>query len=628
MSPEEYKQLLFPFENIREEQDTLLILVSKIIQKQKNLLVHAPTGLGKTVAVLGPALNHALKNNKTVFFLTSRHTQHKIAIETLGLIKEKYNPGFNAVSIIGKKWMCLQSGIRQLYSNEFMEYCRKQIEEKKCDFYNNVKKSNKLTQEARLVQSRIQQLCPIATEKFIEICEQEKMCPYEMSTELAKKSQVIIADYYYIFHPLVGNTFLTKIGKSIADLIIIVDEAHNLPNRLKDLASEYLSNVTLKRSLTEARKYEYSETQEVLEQLIHLLKEISSGLSINTEKLILKQDFVKRIEEFIDYEQLIADLEFIGEEVREKQKQSYIGSVSRFLEAWKGKDEGFARILSLKKGFNEPFIQLSYRCLDPSIVAADTINNSYSTILMSGTLMPTSMYRELLNIENSEEHVFKDPFPKKNRLNLIVPQTTTKFIARSEAQYKEISKVCSQLVEKIPGNTALFFPSYSVLDSVNKYLSTSITKPVFVEDPGMGKSERHSVLEKFKSYKDSGAVLLGVASGSFGEGIDLPGDFLKGVIIVGLPLGPPDLETNELIKYYDKKFSKGWHYGYMFPAMIKCFQNAGRCIRSETDTGVVVFLDKRFVWSNYYNCFPRDWDIKISRDYNKEIPRFFNNILI
>jgi len=154
--------------------------------------------------------------------------------------------------------------------------------------------------------------------------------------------------------------------------------------------------------------------------------------------------------------------------------------------------------------------------------------------------------------------------------------------------------------------------------------------------------EKEKILKEFKENKDKGAVLLAVAAGNFGEGIDLPGDFLKGVVIVGLPLEKPDLETKELIDYYEEKYGKGarkptdnansvsgtnsvgFDYGYIFPAITKCLQNAGRCIRSETDKGVIVFLDERFAWENYHRCLPVDMDFKISKVYEERIEKFFN----
>jgi DNA excision repair protein ERCC-2 len=233
------------------------------------------------------------------------------------------------------------------------------------------------------------------------------------------------------------------------------------------------------------------------------------------------------------------------------------------------------------------------------------------------------MYKDILGFNDVKERVFNSPFPKKNRLGLIVPVTTTKFTRRKEEEFKKIATVCSDIVNLVPGNSLVFFPSYALRDSVYFHFSELCKKEIFIEKPRLSKEEKHSLLEEFKSYKDSGACLMGVTSGSFGEGIDLPGDFLKGVIVVGLPLGRPDLEVKELIDYYDTKFGKGWEYGYIYPAMIKTMQNAGRCIRSEKDKGVVVFLDERYAYPQYYNCFPPDYGVRISKMYKERIKDFF-----
>ena len=141
----------------------------------------------------------------------------------------------------------------------------------------------------------------------------------------------------------------------------------------------------------------------------------------------------------------------------------------------------------------------------------------------------------------------------------------------------------------------------------------------------MNKNDKTEMIDNFKNYNKIGAVLLGVSGGSFGEGIDLPGDYLNGVVIAGLPLGKPDLETQELIKYYDKRFGRGWDYGYIYPAILKTMQNAGRCIRSSKDKGVIIFLDERFAWQNYLKCFPDEWKIRITRTPISIIENFFKN---
>ena len=620
MNQEDY---LFPHSKIRDIQDELLKKIDDTIKNKKNLIVHAPTGLGKTAAALGPCLKYALEKDLTVFFLTSRHTQHKIAIETLKKIKEKYNENFNAVSIIGKKWMCPVPGTKELYSGEFAEYCKKAIEDNKCEFYINTRKSGKLTVKAKKIFEEIKQINPCNSEKVIDICKEEKLCPYEISRELASKSSVIICDYYYVFNPSIKDSFFSKTNKEFNNSILIIDEAHNLPSRIKDLASSRLSNQMIKRAIIEAKKYSYNETVENLTKIQDVLNAFSEKLKHEEEILIKKEQFVNALSEDIEYEQLIADLEFVGDDIREQQKQSYIGSIAAFLDSWLGQDEGFTRILSYEEK-KQQLIILSYRCLDPSFVSKDVINNVHSTILMSGTLTPTLMYKELLGIENCDEATLKSPFPEKNKLTLIVPETTTKYSMRSEAQYNKIAKIVAELVNSIPGNSIIFFPSYQIRDNVDRFFSTLSRKTTILEQQNMDKEEKEAVLKNMNKYKKVGAVLLAVTSGNFSEGIDLPGDLLKGVIVVGLPLTKPDLETSQLIEYYDKKFGKGWDYGYLLPGFNKSLQGAGRCIRSETDKGIIVFLDERYIWRNYYRFFPKSWTIKVTKKYNEEIERFFH----
>ncbi|MEK6827990.1 MAG: ATP-dependent DNA helicase, partial [Nanoarchaeota archaeon] len=306
----------------------------------------------------------------------------------------------------------------------------------------------------------------------------------------------------------------------------------------------------------------------------------------------------------------------------DKQKKSFVLSVAKFLESWLGSDIGFGRILT-KTMDKKLKISLAYRCLDPSIAAKEVIEKSYSTVLMSGTLTPTSMYKDILGFkDNILEKEYKSPFPKKNRLNLIVPKTTTKFKERNHRQFSEIAGICSNIVNLIEGNSAVFFPSYELMENIAEHLKCS--KPIFKEKQTLIKQEKEHLLAVFKSHRDKGAVLLGTSTGSFGEGIDMPG-VLKAVIIVGLPLEKPDVEKRLLIEYYDDKFGKGFEYGYVLPAITKCLQNAGRCIRSETDKGAIIFLDERYAWRNYYQCFPEDWEIEVDLDYENVLKGFFDN---
>lgn len=607
--------MLFSHSVVRPSQKELIDAAAKALKEKKHLLAHAPTGLGKTAAVLGPALELALKNDLTVFFLTSRHTQHKIVLEEAKNLMEQNGIHFAVASLIGKKWMCAQE-VENLPSADFAQYCKALVEANQCEFYTNARGKNNLL--AQRILSDLKAGAPMPTETVMAKCVQSKVCPYEVSLMLAEDSKVIIADYYYLFHPSIREALFNKIKKKLEQAIIIVDEAHNLPERVRDLLTFRLSNKIIKLAIQEAKKYNLDVSS--LVEIQEVLNKLSDNLA--DERLIKQESFSDPLNKFKPYDEIIDELELAADLVREDQKISHIGSVAKFLEEWKHGSDGFARIISRK----EMFVTLSNRCLDPALLTKEVFDSCYSSIIMSGTLSPTSMYSDLLGMKNAISMSFPSPFPEKNRLLLIIPRTTTKFTMRSERQYKEIGEICADMANKIPGCVMLFFPSYKVRDSVAGFFSEVYDNKAFFETQGMNKEARQQLLDKFSSYAKTGAALLAVASGSFGEGIDLPG-ILKGVIVVGLPLDKPDLETTELISYYDKKFGKGWEYGYTLPAMTKCIQNAGRCIRSETDRGVLAFVDERYAWPRYKSCFPPEWKLKITKDYSDEIAQFFGKLV-
>ncbi|MBL7100956.1 MAG: ATP-dependent DNA helicase [Nanoarchaeota archaeon] len=604
---------LFPHEEKREIQDKFLQDTVRFLNNGKNFLAHAPTGMGKTT-ILGPALFYGLRKKKTVFFLTPMHTQHKIAIDTLKLIKKKHNMDILAVDFIGKRWMCQQPGVQAMGSSEFAEYCSDLLEKKGCDYYSKIKTKGKLSFEAREILKKLKFLNPLGVEQVCKICGEAKLCPYEMSCVLARKADVIICDYFHVLSPSVRDNLFKKIDKDLSETVLIFDEGHNLPSKTRDLLTADLSTFTLDASIRECKKMEYEDTSKKIKKIKNVLELfVQKKTTIDKhEALMLKDEFKKEVEKISNYKTFILNLNQIGDQALELKKKSSTKSVASFLKSWLGPDEGFARIL--RKAFSKKgkaYLSLSYRCLDPSMILKP-IAEEAQIIAMSGTLTPVQMYKDLFGFD-AEAKEYSDPFPKQNRLNIIVPKTTTKFTQRDPEMWQKIAVVTSKIVNSIPGNSAVFFPSYYVRDMVAEYFQGMCEKTIFVEHSKLSKEERDEMLEKYKSYKDHGAVLLGCSAGSFGEGIDLQGDYLKSVVVVGLPLGKPDLETKELIGYYDVRFGKGWDYGYVFPAMIRTIQNAGRCIRSEEDKGVIVFLDERYVWQNYSKCFPKDWQIKTTR---------------
>lgn len=619
----------FPYDKIRDIQKEFMNHVSNALDNHKNLLVHAPTGCGKTAASLAPVLKYALENNVTVFFLTSRHTQHLIAIETLREIEKKHNLDFVCVDLIGKKNMCNHSSVQQLKSYEFHDFCKDKKEKDSCLHFKNLKFKGKLSPKTLQVLDDLKAKKVPHVEEINQTCSIAGLCPFEVACLLGREAKVIIADYNHILNPNIRDSILYRMEKSLKDSIIIFDESHNLPDRARRLLTSSLSTYTIDRAIKEAKKLGDEEIVEVLESFAKIFHDLSMIYieENHTEGLIGKQDFRSRIEKLISYNELIGELENLADIVLEKKERSFLKSLALFLENWIGPDDGFSRILSEEKtSSGKKYFTLHYKCLDPSIVLKPLIDESHSIIAMSGTLTPIEMYRDVFGFEPDEVITveFDNPFPKENRLNLIVPQTSTKFTLRSPEMYRMIAYRCSELINNIPGNCAIYFPSYYIRDKVYEHLNSLSSKTLFLEQSGMSKTERSGMLDNFKSYKNSGAVLLGISAGSFGEGIDLIGDYLKSVIIVGLPLTKPDLETQELIRFYEEHFGRGWDYGYIYPAMIKIMQNAGRCIRSSEDKGIIVFIDERYLWKNYFKCFPRDWNIQVTIKPQEKILGFFD----
>ena len=612
----------FPHNTVRDGQLELIVDLEKAFIEGKTLLAHAPTGLGKTASALSVAVKHAIENDKKIFFLTNRHTQHQIAVNTLNLIRKKTGEQITCVDLIGKRWMCNQE-ISNLFGSDFNEFCKTIVEKGECEYYNNIKNKKGLSVEGKAKVAELEKRNCLHNEELIKFGQENKMCSYELALAMAKEAKVIIGDYYYLFNPFVQATLFNKLDIEMKDVILIVDEGHNLPSRVTDMLSNNLSSIMIKNSIMEAKKFHFNGMIFWLQEIMRILNEIANFTENDkgSEKLVDKDLFVRKVKAVVDYEQFINELELAADEIRKKQRKSYLGGIATFLESWLGENEGYIRFISEQQSKYGPIVTLRYSCLDPALVTRNIFSQIDSGIIMSGTLKPTFMYADILGIEKKMEKEYDSPFPLENKLAMIVPQTSTKYNLRGEAMYRKISEICQEISSLIPGNVALFFPSYYLRDQVSEFFESN--KKLFFEKRDMTKEDKEIFLVKFKEAKVDGGILLGVTGANFAEGVDFPGDLLNGVVVVGLPLARPNLKTREVIKYYDQKFNKGWDYGYLYPAMSKCIQSTGRCIRSESDKGVVIYLDERFSWQNYFSCLPREGLI-VSNNYQERINLFFN----
>lgn len=618
---------LFPFPNVREKQDELMQASEEAISKGETLVAHAPTGLGKTAASLTPALEYAKNTNKTVFFLTPRHSQHQIAVDTVKEMQEKHDVELTVIDLLGKKWLCNIDGVEDMTSGDFKDYCKSLRDDGRCDYFASMydDEEHKVKKKAK---EKLDQLegSALHSDEFKSAV--GGFCPYYMMMELSRRSDLVIADYFHMFHPGVRESIMESADTSLEDSIVIVDEAHNLPGRTRSLFSDTLSVPQLERGETEAEKFGFYDVEGYLERLRNTLVSLAAEKfeQGSHEEKIEKNDLKESIESFREYEELITDLEAVAEEVREDKERSYCGGIAEFLEEWNGSDKGFFRgIRRRRSASGNRYIEVQYSCLDPQVSTKTPLNDSHASIMMSGTLTPQSMYVDLLGLEKEKNNTvaFESPFPEENRELLMVPTVTTKYKERDDSMRQKYAWYLAKSFESVPGNCAAFFPSYSMMKKVKELLKDRTDYEIFMERQDMNKDEKQAMLNEYASKKDEGAALLGVAAGSFGEGVDYPGDIMKAVFVIGLPLQRPDLKTKSLIDFYDHKFGKGWDYGYSYPAMNRAIQAAGRCIRSKDDKGVIVYMDERYEWSNYRKVFPPGYNLKNTRAPWKEIEEFF-----
>lgn len=617
------KMNLFPFNRIREGQKEFLDDARNAVKSGKHLVAHAPTGIGKTAASVAAALEYALEYNKTVVFLTPKHTQHTIVVDTLKAIKKRYGTEFVAVDIIGKQWTCPHH-VRDLDSREFNEFCRAQKKDERCKYYNNVRK-RRLSKNAKKIIEKIRSE-PMHSEEVSLICGENLLCPYEVCIEAGKDAAFIVCDYFHLFSPPVRKAFLFKLNKPLENMILIIDEAHNLPDRVRKLLSYKLSEHTLKGAVKEANFLDFEHLSDAFREITKVLKEIGSGMKKNEERLVKKDEFIEAVKEKTDtqYEELIDSAQELGEEVLKipNRHRSYAKNVGRFLEEWCGGDLGYVRIMRRQEAYS-----LSYTCLDPSLSSSKVFEDARSSISMSGTLVPLQMYADVLGLdpERTILREYSSPFPKENRLVLVTLGVTTKYSERSEFMYKKYAAMISRLAKEIPGNIAVFFPSYFILETVKAELEKlNPGKNILSERQDMKKDDRIQLYNQLAN-STRGSLLLGVQAGSMSEGVDYANNILNGVIVVGLPLEIPNLETKSLIEYYDFKYERGRDYGYIYPAMNRALQAAGRCIRSETDKGAIVLMDERFKWRNYAECFPSDFEFIVTEIPEKYVRRFFSD---
>jgi DNA excision repair protein ERCC-2 len=626
----------FPY-TTRENQQEIMSEIAEAFTQRKPFVFESGTGSGKTVCVLATAVQFALEQNKKIVYTTRTNAQQQQVIHELRAIKKKAKDNrIYGVGMQGRGNMCLLARedpeMQNGSSEELSKFCSHQKKlaisgqkNKGCQYYRRF-----LGEKERVesLKEWAQHHMPTA-EEFIHTCEQKDICPYELNKLLIHDALVVVVPYIYVFDKTIRIKLFDWLSLSEDDVILIVDEAHNLPDYLRELFSAELSTWMLTSCLSEAEKFGNpslaggrvsvsafcKELMDIVTDLrdTYVYGMLEDGIKrINHEKndaLIpsheLEAELLSRLKiTSKSLKDIIADLLAYGEKIQEyKQKdgklpRSFLHNLGVFLEFWITieMEQYIKLIVDAGEGKNP---RVEAYCLDPSI-GTDIIKDVHSSIHMSGTLEPLDEYRDSLGLPlETWCAVYPSPFPPENRKIFFVRDVTTRYdeLMHDKTILPQIWGYVSGICNEFPRNTMVFFPSFNTLSMFRRNGHfAEIQRCLYVEEQNMSQSELMALVSDFKSCGDgngSGAALFSVMGGRISEGIDFPAEQLEIAVIVGIPYPKPSARQRGLQNYYDLKFGKGWEYTVQAPAARKMLQAIGRLIRNEQDRGVAVILDKR-----------------------------------
>lgn len=616
------KALSFPFA-YREGQKELASCVYRTIYHKRKLFIEAPTGVGKTISTVFPAVKAVGEGLlEKVFYLTAKTITRTVAEDAFQLLR---NNGlqFKTVILTAKEKICFMEEME--CNPEACPYAKGHYDRINAAMY------------ALLTQSD-----SFHREKIEEFARQYQVCPFEMCLDMSLFSDAVICDYNYVFDP---HVFLQRFFAegNTGEYLFLIDEAHNLVERGREMYSAVL------------RKEDFLQLKRELKD--HSLKLVKLLERCNKEMLLLKkecQDY--RVETSISsLAMALGRLNSGMEDYLEDQEESLLRKtvlefyfeVSHFLSIYELVDENYVTFSQMEP--DGSFIVKLF-CVNPSKNLQECMMRGRSTILFSATFLPIQYYKTLLGAEEGDYEVYaKSVFSPEKRGLYIGSDVTTKYTRRSEMEYYNIASYIHEIVKNRHGNYMVFFPSHAFLrqvyDSFMEYFAEEQMECILQEDY-MNERSREEFLGRFLGNEDCNLsevihmdieeeeekILIGfcVMGGIFSEGIDLKNDSLIGAIIVGTGLPQVCNEREILKKYFDGWGENGFDYAYRYPGMNKVLQAAGRVIRTMDDVGIVALLDERFMNASYQRLFPREWSnyeiVSISQAA-KRIERFWNEWL-
>ena len=579
------KSLQFPFETYRKGQRELAVAVYKTIMQEKKLFVQAPTGIGKTISTLFPAVKAVGEQHiSKIFYLTAKTITRQVAEEAFSKMRCE-GLRFRTITLTAKDKICFNK--EGSCNPDFCEYAKGHFNRVNAALIDILKNKENLSRDI-----------------IEEYALKHKVCPFEFALDLSLWADGVICDYNYVFDPRVylKRFFLSNNG----DYAFLIDEAHNLVDRAREMFSAQIS----KSAFWEAKKIMKERQPKIAKQLskinsymVALRKQCSEeGFIVSKDEL---NDLYKMLNNFIrESEEWILKNQSKNIEGFDQVLEVYFNSIS-FTKISEFYDERYVTFIDAKS--NEVRVKLF--CIDPSYLLADAIKRGKTAIFFSATLTPINYFMDILGGDKEDYNInLMSPFENKNLCLLIEDNISTKYKNR-ENSYDKIVEIIKVAIEKKLGNYMVYFPSYKYMNEVyTRFIEKYPNIETMLQQSTMSEEERENFLNKFKPNTTENLVCFSVLGGIFSEGIDLKGDRLIGAIIVGVGLPQVSAEQDIIMNYFQQKNGMGYENAYMYPGMNKVLQASGRVIRSENDIGMVLLVDERF--SNYdYKClFPKHWE--------------------
>ena len=590
----------FPFP-YRKGQYDLAASVYRTILRKKKLFIQAPTGVGKTMSVIFPAVKAVREGlGQKIFYLTAKTITRTVAEQAFRTLKEQ-GLKFKVVTLTAKEKICL---CEETDCNpDACPYAKGHFDRVNDAVFDMITGGRDISRETLEEQAR----------KY-------RVCPFELSLDVSVWTDAVICDYNYVFDP---NAHLKRFFSESGDngYLFLIDEAHNLVER----GREMYSAVLYKEDILEVRR----AVKQMDSRLAKRLEE--------TNRLMLElkrecEDY--RVLESVSHlalklMNLLTEMERFLEEYREGEKRELVldlyFQVRDFLNIHDILDENYVIYSELER---DGRFKVKLFCVNPAANLQNYLKQGNSTIFFSATLLPIRYYKKLLSVETDDYAVYAEsPFPEENRLLIIGRDVSTRYTQRGQIMYRRIAEYIAAVAEARRGNYMAFFPSYRFMEDVyEEFIRRAPGITAVVQSQFMDEKEREQFLQRFEASDSAGLVGFCVMGGIFSEGIDLAADRLIGAVVVGTGL-PQVCNDREIVKqYFDSRGMDGFDYSYRYPGMNKVLQSAGRVIRTENDRGIIVLLDGRFCQKQYQELFPREW--KVSRicsvgDIKEEAERFW-----